>query len=484
MDQQLMVALAQSLLQASGNGGPGMRHKALPSGTPTTYYAQGSGGLFSSPALESPLISAVMLPEQGLVSLLPAPKPSQFSHPLYGIITGVTATTGSEPTGVCDDPPVAGLAKLCTHTAPFGRFSRMTRVFDADRIGETTNRGEHYDFRIINNPLNQAGWMVPSSLPMLGGMTNSEIAKAMFEFGVSWSRDFARVIYDGNPATGNTAGGGYKEFWGLDTLINTGYRDAETGVACPAADSVVLSFGNKTIAGNGSDIVRTITHIWRYLNYNAGAMGLKPVQWAISMRWGAFNELTEIWPCAYLTYRCQLSGSNQSVNIDGGEQVRMRDDMRNGQYLLIDGVRVPVAIDEAIAETEPLAGVFSSSMYFVPLTVLGGVAVTYLEYFNYEGANGTMDAIREFGVGSFFKSSDNGRFLVHIKPPNNFCIQLLAKTQPRLVLLAPFLAARLQHVRYTPVVHERESFTDSGYWTDGGATDRFGFAPSYYSPTA
>ena len=46
------------------------------------------------------------------------------------IITGVTATSGSEPTGVCDDPPTAGLSKLCTHSFVFGRQSRQSRVFE------------------------------------------------------------------------------------------------------------------------------------------------------------------------------------------------------------------------------------------------------------------------------------------------------------------------------------------------------------------
>jgi hypothetical protein len=87
----------------------------------------------------------------GLAVGLPS-YPSNEANPLYAILTGVTATTGTEPTGVCDDPPVAGLAKLCEQSYVFGRQSRMTRVFELDRLGLTTNRGEYYDFNLVGNP--------------------------------------------------------------------------------------------------------------------------------------------------------------------------------------------------------------------------------------------------------------------------------------------------------------------------------------------
>ena len=69
---------------------------------------------------------------QGVLGRLPVSE-NRFGSPLYGIITGVTATTDTgspaEATmGPCDDPPVAGLLKLCTQTVYFGRQSRQTRT--------------------------------------------------------------------------------------------------------------------------------------------------------------------------------------------------------------------------------------------------------------------------------------------------------------------------------------------------------------------
>jgi len=482
--QLLMQAAAQNG-QAIFNGGVGFPAYKAVSSTPTTTYGHGNGGLFSYPGLERPVFSAMLLPVLGLQSLLPVRK-SNTENPVYGIFTGVTATTGSEPTGVCDDPPTAGLSKLCEHTFVWGRQSRQTRVFELDRFGRITNRGEFRDLQLMGNPFNQANPNVPTIPGMsASGALNDEVAKALFEFAVAWSRDFAVELYSGNP-TNNTASGGRKYFHGLDTLINTGYRDAETSVACPAADSIVRSFGDLRVDSNGTSFVRTMTYIFRNLHYIAEQAGLLPAEWVLAMRWGLFYEITEIWPCAYATYRCQtgLFSTSQTQVTDSATLIRMRDEMRAGRYLLIDGERVPVVTDEAITETEPAAGVFESQIYFVPLRVLGNTPVTFLEHFDYDAPGAAMEAARVFAPDGSYYTSDSGRFLWHRKPPTNYCVQIMSKTEPRLLLLTPHLAARLTDIRYSPLIHERESFTDAGYFADGGKTDRLGYGPSLYTPTA
>src|SRR3990167_315358 len=452
------------------------------SSTPTTTYGHGNGGLFSYPGLEKPLFSAMVLPKIGLQSILPV-RSSNSDNPIYGIFTGVTATTGSEPTGVCDDPPVAGLSKLCMHTFVWGRQSRMSRVMDIDRFGRITNRGEFLDLQLMGNPFNSSNPNVPTLGGSTGDVAKNEMSKVLFELGVAWARDFAQEVYSGNPSN-NTAGGGRKYFYGLDILINTGYRDAETAQACPAADSLIRSFGNLQVDTNQTAVVQTVTYLYRNLRYIAERAGLMPARWALVMRWALFYELTQAWPIAYYTQRNTVTDLQAMTNNNGRDLVEMRDSMRTGQYLMIDGQRVDVILDDAIAETEPVAGVFSSTIYFVPLTVLGNVPVTYLEHFNYDAPGAAMDAARVFAPDGSYYSSDSGRFLWHRKPPTNFCVQFLAKTEPRLLLLTPHLAGRLTNVRYSPLIHERGSFTNDAYFVDGGRTDRLGYGPSFYSPTS
>ena len=482
----LLAQVAAQNGQAAWGGGMGFPAYKAVSSTPTTTYGHGNGGLFSYPGLERPVFSAMILPTLGLQSLLPV-RQSNTENPVYGIFTGVTATTGTEPTGVCDDPPTAGLSKLCMHTFVWGRQSRQTRVFELDRFGRITNRGEFRDLQLMGNPFNTPNPNVPTipGMASAANALNDEVAKALFEFAVAWARDFAVEMYTGNP-TNNTAGGGRKYFHGLDTLINTGYRDAETGVACAAADSIIRSFGDLRVDSNGTSFVRTLTYIMRNLKYIAEHAGLNPAEWVLAMRWGLWYEITEIWPCAYNTYRCQtgIFTTSQTQVTDSAANIRMRDEMRAGRYLLIDGERIPVVTDEAIAETEPAAGVFESQIYFVPLRVLGNTPTTFLEAFNYDAPGAAMEAARVFAPDGSYYTSDSGRFLWHRKPPTNYCVQIMAKTEPRLLLLTPHLAARLTDIRYSPLIHERESFTDAGYFVDGGRTDRLGYGPSLYTPTA
>src|SRR5512136_791018 len=80
--------LAANLLHSIGQ--TAVTTKAVGS-TPTATYGHGPSGLFSSPGLSAPLFSAMILPNMGLQSILPV-RPSRDANPLYGIITGVTAT--------------------------------------------------------------------------------------------------------------------------------------------------------------------------------------------------------------------------------------------------------------------------------------------------------------------------------------------------------------------------------------------------------
>jgi hypothetical protein len=486
---QLGAALAQMLA-------PHLSHKAVPSATSTLYYAHGPGGLFSSPALERPLFSAMPLPRQGLLSRLPV-RENKYANPLYGIITGQTVTTGEEPTGPCDDPPTAGLLKLCTQTAYFGRQSRQSRVFELDRMGLLQDRGEHLDLQWIGNPFTTGDVAVAG--PTIAGMSttgalNSEIGKALVEFGVAWSRDFAYEVFTGNP-TNNTAGGGRKYYRGLDLLINTGYRDAYTGQACPAADSLVLSLGDQNISTSTAaqqQIVRNMVGTFRYLNTRASDAGLTPVKWAFVMHPDLFYAITEFWPCQYSTYRCaSVFSSSQPQFTDTRDLLSMRDEMRGnmyeytGQYLLIDGQKVEVILDNSVPYTSIGAGVYESSYYIVPLTVLGGTAVLDMEYLPYTGERSVMEAAQAFGVASFYQATDNGRFAWHFKPPTNWCVQFLAKTEPRLILRTPYLASRMTDIRYQPTVISPSWDPSGPSYIDGGRTDYInaGIA-SYYTPTS
>lgn len=477
------LAMALLSTQKEADGGQRFKHAAPP---PSTIMGHGPGGLFSTPGLSRPLFSAMLLPQMGLQSRLRLTKTTETT-PIFGIITGVTGSSGEHADGVCDDCETVGVMKLCNHSFPLGRYCKQSRVFDIDRAGKVVNRGEFTDFQVFGNALDGIFPNLPTiGGGSMGGAVINEISKALFEFAVNWIRNFATQTYDGNPVN-NTPGGGYREYYGLDSLINTGYRDAETGNLCPAADSIIRSFGNVDVRTNPALIVRTIAYIMRNLKFLASHANLDPVEWVLTMPFGCFYELTEVWPISYSTYRAAGIVPAGSVLMVGADvEMRMRDDMRGdltnytGQYLLIDGQHVPVIIDDAIPEVHNAGDSFTSSIYFVPLTVLGRIPVTYMEYFDYDTPGGSMDMAKAFAPGDSFYTTDSGRFLWHKKPPTNFCVQLMAKTEPRLLLLTPYLAARLTNVNYTPLMHERSwDPSNTSYFLDGGRTSSPLPNPSY-----
>lgn len=452
---------------------------------PTAFYGHGPGGAFSSFGLSKPVFSSLILPYLGLGGMLPAVA-TPDTNPLWGIMTGVTAPTGSQPSGVCDECLTAGRMKLCTHSLPFGRYCLDTPIYQVDRIGERRNRAEFTDLTLLNQAFGLPGkGMMVGQTPGGGDPMNNEFNKSMFEFAVSWGLQYATQLWAGSPAN-NTAGGGYREFVGLDLQINTGHVDAETGVACPGADSIIRSMANLPVGTNGTTYVQQITNVMRNLKFIGSRTGSNPVRWVIAMRWSLFYELTEIWPCTYLSYRCSPVTGTQGV-IDSAAQVAMRDDMRGsfqtmtGQYLLIDGEKVQVVIDDGIAETIAAGEIFTSEIKFVPISILGGTPVTYWEHFDFSGPNSAEEIAKMAPDGSFFVT-DGGRFLWHRKPPNNWCVEMSALNKPRIMLATPYLAARLTNVSYVPVAHERNWNPSASYYYDGGGYQRDYFGPSYYEP--
>ncbi len=307
----------------------------------------------------------------------------------------------------------------------------------------------------------------------------------MQSVGISFQNQLTEQLYRGNPAN-NSAGGGFKEFPGLDILIGTNKVDAITNTECPSLDSDIKDFNYGLVddlAAN-ADIVETVAYMYRFLRHNADRMNLNPVNWVITMRQELWYELTAIWPCAYITYRCGFRPGDAAAraNVDTAEMVRMRDSMRAGMYLLIDGVQVPVVTDDGIVEENDgdnvniAAGEFASDIYFIPLTVAGGFAATHMEYLDY--TQGPIQAVQDGRLGAWFWT-DGGRYLWHTKPPLNWCVQWLSKIEPRVILRTPQLAGRIQNVRYCPLQHPRDPVPDDPYFVDGGETSRVG--PSFFN---
>ena len=448
--------------------------------TGAPYYT-GPGGLFGVPGLERDVISTRVQPIS-FASKLPAVG-TVMTNPQFPYITGPTNEIGAEAETACGPCAEAGHMKSCIQTAQFGRYCRETRELEINRIGQQINRGEFQDIRVINDPILED---LKTITPSVSGNPSlfREVLMRFLEVGVSFQNLLGVQFYEGNPA--NSTGEGYKEFPGMNILIGVNKVDAQTGVPCPSLNSLIRDFGNQVITDpidyyaehTNPNIVLELTYMMRYLKHLAESNRLNPVDWRIVMREALYYDLTSVWPCAYLTSRCEPLYGNDLQFVNAADQIRLRDEMRNGQYLLIDGIKYPVEFDSFIEETEIQPGVFSSSIYIFPMTVMGGYLSTYWEYLDY--SKGAMVGAEDgnYAIGDFW--TDGGKYLWHKEPPTKWCIKFSAKIEPRVILRTPQLAARLMNVGYEPLIHTRDAHPDNPYFVDGGVAEpRPG--PSLYS---
>lgn len=445
--------------------------------TPNAVLGHGPGGPFSTPGINARWFNAMALPNLGLIGKL-AVRASIDINPLHAILTGVTAESGSNPSSNCDPCKVPGNLKRCLTTATFGRLCLSTPTIDlSGNLGALNNRGEFRDFQLVGDPFGQQSGRtgVPTTPGGNGNPLNSEVAKQMWQFKVGWMRLYSKLLYAGNPVNNV---GAYAEPRGLDMLINTGYQDAEMGTLCPAANSLVRSFG-ANVASNGPALVNEVTYIWRYLNYLAGQTGQKPVRFTIVMPPMMWYEISAIWPCAYNTSRCAVNANSAIASIDVNAQRQMVDEMRAGNYLLIDGEKVEVTLDDSATTTE-LNGTWTGQMYFVPISVQGGIPSTYTEYFDFDNG-GAQEARNLFGIDAKYTTSDAGQFL-WARRVNGFCVSMDSVNRPRVILETPFLAARLTGIAYTPLIATRSGYTGDSNFYNGGVY-RDVPAPSFYPPT-
>lgn len=484
MENQIdTTQLAAALFQLIGDvnaGKLGSRQKAV--GNPNATYGHGPGGAFSYPGVSPDVANAMVMPELGLQTKLPV-RASRETNPLHAVLTGVSNITGSVPNSECADCQEVGLAQMCMQTYVFGRWCLSTKVIDLTRIGQIVNRGEFTDFTLIGGPASdQTAPSVPNDPTQA---LRSELGKQMFEFRVSWARQYAKKIFDGNPS--NNAGSGYKEFRGLDLLINTGYRDAVTGTVCAAADSIVRDFGNSNIttdAAAATKLIREITYTYRYLNAMASQTGLAPATWEIVMPAMLFGEIAMIWPIAYYTTAATTVASGQTntqLAVDAKGQADLRDRMLNERFLMIDGKQVSVTFDDAVVRNYS-GGTFTSPIYFVPRFVLGATPASYIEYFDFGAPGAAMEAAQLLAIQDAFYTTDAGRYIWVKKPHNNYCVQSQALEMSRVRLDFPHLAGRITNIKYTPLISTHSPFPSDADFYGGGNTSGSTWAPSFWSP--
>jgi hypothetical protein len=430
-----------------------------PHGFSQQWYPQ--GGLFTRPGVDPRVISAVPALMGGMLARLYAGV-SEIIQPEYDIITGVDDASGSNPSDYCGTPPTAGWVKVGTHRASFGKFFMGSEKITLNESGGMVNRAD-VNREFINNVAQQSP-LLPDVLraPDL----NTFVGLFIYRFGINALRQMNRVLFSGSVANtgGNAETGFIKEFDGFDALIKTNYTDLETGNPMPAADSIIEDFASADATVSSNGIVELMANVLYRLRALASDTGMEPVTIELAMRKDMFHALTAVWPCSYLTDGCAVtSNDGERVNINAETQIQMRDDMRRGQYLWLNGEQIRVNLEDGIEQTTSGPG-FSSTIYFIPVTA-AGERITYVEGFNQANSQ-----VQEFvNLSDARYRTSNGGFWAATTNQTAFCYELLFAAQPRLIMRAPFLAARIENVVYKlDNGYSRSSYPTEPYYEGGG----------------
>lgn len=449
MTKSINQQLADAMSQVAEN-----LNKA--SDTPDALPMHGQGGLLSGQGIDRDVITAMVRPS-GVGRILPL-IPSIYENPTFATILGIVENSADRPEQPCADAP-SGYMKGAELTAAFGLVRKDTSTIDIYKTMLLKNRGDMTDLVLRGRLLGENN-LTPAGINdsgVLEIMTKSEMVNAA----VRAERTLSRDIWQGT--------GINPQFRGLDTLIATGLVDWRTGTLAPALDSDIKDFGSDAVDGSGRDIVEYLSAMEFYLRSNAVNMGLDPVSWVVVMRPELWFELSAVWPCRYLTSRCTMQNDNGMVVINDNVNVTARDNMRNGMYIDINGNRYPVITDTGINEsTVAGSGEYTSSVYFVPMTINGNMPVTYREYLDYRAASSNLQLLR--GTESFW--TDDGVYGWSITDEKGWCYQLHLRSEQRIILRTPQLAGKIQNVKYAPLQHIRTPYPGDPYFLDGGVSTR------------
>lgn len=426
-------------------------------------------GVFSGAGVRPGMYSATAR-ARTFVSELPFFATDTYNE-LVEMETGVTEGTGNNSTSSCGDAPEPGVLKTMRVSSLFGIIHMETKVHDITQAGMRQTRAsvdrEIFNTAAVNNPL----------LPMVEGSADgadrasSELRASLFDVGIEIERNAGRVNFAGVQGTeDNTYRGVARQWRGLDDLIKTGYTDSATGLAAPAADSVVESF-NALVTGTDTfsrTVVEAITDAHYAANDRALQVSAVNPEYAVVVRSDMARALYEQWASAYTTFRAD-GATNQPVNRDGFALQQLRLDMQNGRYLLIDGMRVPVIYDDSIPRETLGNNYYKSDLYGVALR-WGSRPLAYFEYFDMNNSD-AQELANLIGGADDSRVINNGLYRV-FKKNQGGCYQYSFFARPRLMLDAPFVHFRVDDIFYNNYAKTRDPRPGMSLYQDGGVSYR------------
>lgn len=426
------------------------------------YNSTTTYGALTAPGVRPQMFSTLVRP-MSLARVIPATA-SEIQEELLEIQTGVTTSSDSNAANFCADPPGPGQLKTCQQIIKWGKYFIESGVNVLPQIGSRKNRAD-VPREIINAGPTQNQY-VPDIMFNLRD-TRSQLAYELYLVGVTLEQTMEKVLFSGNNATAYTSTqlGWTAEFNGLDQWIKTGYTDVVSSTACPAMDSIVISYS----ASLSGTIVTNLNDLWWGVYQRAEAMGMSGTNWALVMRPELFRALVDVVSDQYSVVR--VTGAQYEEANRNSDMIAARaDDMLARQYLPVLGMQVPVILSHGPELTTTANNTYRSDIYLVPLS-WQGMPLLRMEYFNLN--NGYLREFEGF-VGSNVRPINNGMFLAgRVEDSDSaFCPKFQFASLMRLFLETPWLAGRIDDISFTYTAQSRNPYAGESLYANGGVTVR------------
>lgn len=269
-----------------------------------------------------------------------------------------------------------------------------------------------------------------------GQQITDELMWSMVMAGTALRQDIMRMVVSGNHSNSG-------EFAGLETLVNTGYKDVHTGRLCTAMDSIVLNWGNNVMTHklNGTHVlVDYLIDIVRRIRTRAQWSNMGPVQdgeQVLVMPSYLRDALLD----TFTFWSIEPGVAYNEVNFQNYETRTFRNSLNGGGYgdgqIFIDGRAVPIIAYDWHDLTQAAPN-FIGDIYVLTRSI-GGTPVLWGQYIDM--AKPANRATAEMGY-AHYQSTDNGKFLTYWKTDET-CTQATVLIRPNLYLSAPWAQARI-----------------------------------------
>lgn len=458
LQRQALGLAGGSPLQDPLTGTP-IRRAVAKEQTAQNFYS--TGGLFVDCDLERPVMNTTIQPVGALANMIPV-RPTTDETIKFAFVTAISDAGTTPMDYPCDDPPQVGDVSACYATFGIGRLEYSTKTIELDELIRKANRGVHEDLYFVGDVRGVPIIPTRADLSDPNLVTRSAVRRQIMLWGRSTQLQLLNWFWNGDPTSvaQNGTHGGWKSFYGLDSMIDDDYgtKTYVTGTNCAALNSDVKDFAVEP----GGGLVGT-DNLYKYLQeledtiyLRALDMRLVPFTAKIVMHPITWGQVVKYLPCDMASDSC--GGTNVVVNAnDGGTglfNLAMRRQLESTMRLELNGRPYDVVLDGGVPITRiaPVSPAtvptYKAAIYFVT-TEAAGEQTLYWRTMDYSQFTPMLAPIPYMPEMEGW--SDGGRYHWVIDRDHGRCFNIRGKIEPALVFTAPHLSGRINNVTVAPL---------------------------------